>query len=87
MKKIKNIDKDNILKLCEQYEWTEDEYIQELINRANLSSSEQRLFKMYAIDCNSNYNELARKLNGSKYIVRKEIHRIRTKIIKTNNKF
>lgn len=87
MKKINNNDKENIMKICEEYEWTEDEYISQLINRANLSCSEQRLFKMYAIDCNSNYNELARKLNGSKYIVRKEIHRIRKKIIKTNNKF
>jgi hypothetical protein len=80
-------DKEKIIKICDHYDWTEEEYINQLLNRANLTPSERQLFKLYAIDCNGFYLKLARLLNSSKYLVTKEIKAIRKKIINTHNKF
>lgn len=87
-KKLKQTKLDIYLfEINEKYNLNSNEFIDELFKNAELTNAELSLFNRYAFECDSCYSKLALTLNSSKYIAKKEIKRIRLKIIEANKKY
>lgn len=75
----------DINQYCDKNEITIEEYYQLLFKESGLNKMDIQLFQTYS-EYDASYRKTSQLLNGSRYIVNKEISRIKEILINTNNK-